>query len=310
MSIMRTALLYASRSAWLAHQVRNRRFAQRAVARFMPGEDLDSALGAAESLKPHNISTLLTYLGENVTEAAEADRVTEHYLEVLERIRERGLDAEISINHTQLGIDIALDRARANLMTIVERANELGNFVWIDMEGSGYTDSTLRLFRQIRKKHDNLGVCLQAYLRRTTRDLEELLPLGPAIRVVKGAYKEPPSLAFSRRKEVDENYLRLAHTLFEVASNGNGTPPALGTHDLRLIGRLEAAAAGVGLKKELLNIQMLYGIQREAQLRLAAQGYRMRVLISYGDAWFPWYMRRLAERPANVLFVLRNLFAR
>ncbi|MFQ5927958.1 MAG: proline dehydrogenase family protein, partial [Terriglobia bacterium] len=202
------------------------------------------------------------------------------------------------------------DYAGSNLAGIVERAAELGNFVWIDMEASDYTDSTLRLFRGIRENHANVGVCLQAYLRRTTRDLEELLPLGPAIRVVKGAYKESPSLAFRGRKEVDENYLRLARTLFEEASNGNGTPPALGTHDLRLIGRLEEVAAGAGLKKEALNIQMLYGIQRAAQLRLAAQGYPMRVLISYGDAWFPWYMRRLAERPANILFVLRNLFAR
>lgn len=309
MAILRQALLRASRSRWLERQVRRRGFVRRAVARFMPGETLDDALAAAEAVRGLGISTLLTLLGENVSDPAEAEAVARHYLEVLDRAAERRLDAQISVKLTQLGLDLGVEKVRGHLGVVARRAAERGSFVWLDMEDSSYTDRTLEIYTELRERHSNVGVCLQAYLRRSERDLSDLLPLRPAIRVVKGAYREPKSLAFPRRSDVDRNYLRLAARLLEAART-DGPRPAFGTHDLRLIEEIGSRAQAMGLPKERYEFEMLYGIQRGAQARLAREGYRMRVLISYGSAWFPWYMRRLAERPANLWFVVRNLFAR
>src|SRR5262249_3903203 len=191
----------------------------------------------------------------------------------------------------------------------VRRAEQLGNFVWIDMEGSAYTDGTLRLYREVRARHRDVGVAIQSYLYRTEKDVAELLPLAPAMRLVKGAYNEPPELAYPRKKDVDESYWRLAQRLLSPEVLKAGTRPAFGTHDLKLIQKVEQLAAQHGYSKESIEFQLLYGIQRAEQVRLAQAGYRVRVLISYGSQWFPWYMRRLAERPANLGFLVRNLFS-
>jgi len=306
---MRRVLLAASQSQWLAQRAPEYGFVRKAVQRFMPGEDVSSALEAARALQENRIATILTQLGENVKNAGEAEAVTRHYLDVLERVQAQNLDAAISVKLTHLGLDLDADGCLANVQRLAKRARELGNFLWIDMEGSAYTNATLELYRRVRAQHPDVGVCLQAYLYRTEKDLADLLPLGPAIRLVKGAYNEPPALAYPRKKDVDENYFRLARKLLDPAVRKAGTRAGFATHDLRLIQTIEQVARELGLPKESTEFQLLYGIQRAEQVRLAQAGYRVRVLISYGSQWFPWYMRRLAERPANITFVIRNMFS-
>jgi len=272
----------------------------------MPGETLDDALSAAGELKQQAIGTVLTYLGENITDPAEADRVTKHYLEVLSRIRALDLNAQVSVKLTQLGLDLDKELCYANLKKIVEHA-AARSMVWIDMEASNYVDVTLELYRRARLAYPKVGVCLQAYLYRTANDLAALIPLGPAIRLVKGAYREPPERAFPRKKDVDENFFALAQQLLSDDARRARMRAAIATHDRKLIRRVIDFAESIGLSKGSFEFQMLYGIQRAEQYRLAREGWRSGVLISYGSYWFPWFMRRLAERPANVLFVLRNL---
>jgi len=306
MALLRSALLAASRNPWLARQVRHRAFAQRAVRRFMPGEDLRAALVASQKLAATNISTVLTQLGENVTDREEAGAVTRHYVEVLDEIAKQKVPAHISVKPTHLGLDLGKEVCEAQLDTLLTRAAASGNFVWVDMEGSPYGDPTLDLYRKARTKHANVGVCLQAYLYRTPDDLESLLPLKPAIRLVKGAYREPPAIAFPRKLDVDEQFFTLAMRLLETRDR-QVRAPGVGTHDIRLIDRILAGARGRNLPPDGFEIQMLYGIGTADQYRYAAGGHQLRVLISYGSAWFAWYMRRLAERPANLWFVARSL---
>lgn len=305
MGIARTLLLKASRSRWLAAQLRQRAFFQRAVKRFMPGEDLESALRAAADFAALGIGTVLTELGEQVTSQGEADAVRDHYLDVLRQVRARKLPAVISVKLTHLGLEIDPDACLANLRAVAAGAAETGNFVWIDMEESRYVDVTLGMFRKVRGERDNVGVALQAYLHRTHADLEALLPLKPTVRLVKGAYNEPPEVAFDRKADVDAQYFSLATKLLERTRDG--ARPIFGTHDLALIARIQAKAASLGVAPRAYEFHMLYGIRPAEQRGLAAAGAAVSVLVSYGSAWFAWYMRRLAERPANVWFVLRNL---
>ena len=308
MALMRQFFLWASRQRWLGQQMTRRGFARRAVMRFMPGEDVDSALAGAKDLKPRRISTVLTQLGENITQLSEGQAVFQHYLDVLGRIAPTGLDAHVSVKLTQLGLDVSRDETLKFLSALARRAGETKNFLWIDMEDSSYVDRTLELYRAVRKDHPNVGVCLQAYLRRTARDLDALIPLSPSIRLVKGAYSEPASVVFATKREVDEEYFRLSETLLKSVAGKGGSRVGFGTHDVALIARIQQAAAALKASRDAFEIQMLYGIRRGDQDRLANDGYRVRVLISYGAYWFPWYMRRLAERPANVWFVVKSLF--
>ncbi len=309
MQVMRRVLLATSRSQWLARRAMQYGFVRKGAQRFMPGEDVSQALDAARVLQENRIATILTQLGENVKDPGEAEAVTRHYLQVLERVAAQKLDAAISVKLTQLGLDLDAGGCLANVEHLVERAKELDNFVWIDMEGTAYTDATLQLYRRVRAQHPNVGVCVQSYLYRTEKDLADLLPLAPALRLVKGAYNESPRLAYPSKKKVDESYFRLVERLLDPEVRKAGTRAGFATHDLRLIQKIEQAAQELGLRKESVEFQLLYGIQRAEQVRLAQAGYRVRVLISYGSQWFPWFMRRLAERPANVAFVMRNLFS-
>lgn len=309
MGIAREILLRGSRSEWLAGQLTRRQFTRRAVERFMPGEDAAAAIEATESLRPNGISTILTLLGENITKGEEADEVTQHYLDVLNRVRDRSLDTDISIKPTQLGLDLDFDQTFCRYQTIVSRAAGQGRLVAIDMEDSSYVDRTIELFKRLRADYDNLVLCLQAYLHRTAADLATLLPLAPGIRLVKGAYNEPHNVAYRRKSDVDASFLRLADVLIQESSRANGMRAIFGTHDPRMIEAVCRRTDEIGLSRDAYEFQMLYGIQRAAQVRLAEEGYRMRVLISYGESWFPWFMRRLAERPANVMFVARNLIS-
>ena len=308
MDPLRTFFLAASQSRRLRELLPKYRFVRRAVSRFLPGEDLDAALEAARALRSSGAGAVLTCLGENLKDATEAEEVTGHYLEVLERARQASLDAEISIKPTQLGLDFSRQACEKNLSVLVERAGALGTWVWVDMESTATTDATLDLYRRVRARHPNVGVCVQAYLYRTAADLAGLIGLGAGIRLVKGAYREPSDRAFPGKKEVDASFLDLARRLLSKEARSAGVRAIFGTHDAVLIRRLEDEARSAALPPEALEFQMLYGIRRQEQARLAAAGHRFRVLISYGDAWFAWYMRRLAERPANVLFVLKSLF--
>lgn len=275
----------------------------------MPGEDLEHALDAARRLADHRISTILTQLGENVTDLTESQAVTRHYLQALERIHQSGLDAEVSVKLTHLGLDLSTEHCLENVRTLAARSADLGKYLWIDMEGSAYTDRTLDIFRRVRAQYPKIGVCVQAYLYRTAKDLAELLPLGGGIRLVKGAYHEPPEIAYPRKKDVDENYFRFAVQLLSPEVRRTGTRAAFATHDLKLIRRIQRAAEEASLTSSQVEFELLYGIQRAEQIRLAQVGYQVRVLISYGSQWFAWFIRRLAERPSNVLFLIRNLFS-
>jgi len=310
MGLMRDAFLAGSRSTWLRTHAMRYRFVRRSVSRFMPGEELEDALEATRLLQEKGASSVLTQLGENIADAGEAEGVRRHYLEVMDQAAARRLDAQISVKPTQLGLDLDRALCLAHLKTLLDRAEKHASFVWIDMESSAYVDATLDLFRSARAHSPRVGVCLQAYLRRTPADLEALLPLRPALRLVKGAYQEPADRAFPDKREVDEAYFTLAgRALAEQAGGPGAEMLAIGTHDPRLIDRLRAVVARRGLPPSAYEFEMLYGIQRPLQARLLSEGQRLRVLISYGAYWFPWYMRRLAERPANVGFVVRNLFS-
>ncbi|HEY6264959.1 MAG TPA: proline dehydrogenase family protein [Candidatus Acidoferrum sp.] len=308
MSLMRSLLLAAAQNQWLRDHATHYRFVRSTVSRFMPGENFEDALKAAQALATKQIGTVFTHLGENIKDRAEAQQVTEHYIEVLDQIRNSGMKAEISVKLTQLGLDLPTDLCFDNLKTIIERA-EKDSIVWVDMEASNYVDLTLEVYRRALQMFPNVGVCLQAYLHRTKEDLSKLMPLRPSIRLVKGAYNEPPEIAFPRKQDVDENYFALAAAMLGAKKENQCVRAAFGTHDLVLIRRLSELASTQGLAKADFEVQMLYGIQRAEQERLASEGCTSMVLVAYGTYWYPWFVRRLAERPANLWFMLRNVFA-
>jgi proline dehydrogenase len=301
-------LLAASQNQWLRHRAAHYPFVRRTVSRFMPGETLDDALGAAQILRGKKIGAVFTHLGENIKDRGEAQQVAEHYVEALERIRKKGLQAEISVKLTQLGLDLSPDLCFEHLKAIVERAQK-DSVVWVDMEASNYVDATLELYRRALTAHPNVGICLQAYLYRTKEDLAKLLPLRPSIRLVKGAYNEPPEIAFPRKQDVDESYFELGKQMLRAKKENCCVRAAFGTHDVVLMRRLADFASTEGLGKRDFEVQMLYGIQRAEQERLASEGCTSIVLVAYGSHWYPWFVRRLAERPANLWFMVRNVFA-
>ncbi|HKF39899.1 MAG TPA: proline dehydrogenase family protein [Candidatus Acidoferrum sp.] len=308
MALMRSMLLAASQNVWLREHAVKYPFVRRSVSRFMPGETLDAALLAARTLQQKQIGTVFTHLGENVGDPNEARKVTQHYLEVLDRIHALNLPTEVSVKLTQLGLDQGADFCFENLERILQRENGKA-IVWVDMEASNYVDATLEIYRRALRQHPNVGICLQAYLYRTKKDLAELFPLRPSVRLVKGAYQEPATVAYPRKSDVDVNYFALAQEMLRAKSAGECVRAAFGTHDVALIRRLAEFVAQQNWQKSELEVQMLYGIQRGEQERLARDGCRSVVLVAYGTHWYPWFVRRLAERPANLWFMLRNVFA-
>lgn len=303
---MRRFLLWMARNPWLKQKLPRLPFARRAVRRFMPGESLADALRAASPLAARGQRIVLTALGENVTTVEEAEAVAEHYRQVLREAAAAGIPVEISVKPTHLGLD--LDRATAErlLDELAAAAGQGGSFLWIDMEGSAYAATTVQLYERVRAAHERTGLCLQAYLRRTAADVQRLLPLRPAIRLVKGAYDEPPAIAYRRGAEVDANYFALAAEVARAACEGRARL-ALGTHDSSLVERIAEFAAASGVTRDRLEVHMLYGIRARELERLREEGFPVATLIAYGSAWYAWYMRRLAERPANVAFALRQL---
>jgi len=308
MSLARNALLWISENRKLRATLPRYKFVRRAVTRFMPGEELSDAVRAAKELQEKTINTIFTRLGENIADREEARAVAGHYSDSLREIKKERLDTYVSVKLTQLGLELSEDVCYENLVQVVEEAERQKNRVWIDMEQSGYVDRTLGIYRRIRSSFSNVGVCLQAYLYRTQKDIEDLLPLKPSIRLVKGAYAEPATVAFPKKADVDANFFSLSKLILEHARKG--VLFGIATHDPVLISRLQWEAQRQGLGKDEFEFQLLYGIKTDLQRKLAEEGYRVRSLISYGSFWFPWYVRRLAERPANVLFVAKSMLTR
>jgi proline dehydrogenase len=249
---------------------------------------------------------MYTRLGENLEDVAEAEEVAAHYLTVIDAIKAAGIDGEISVKPTQLGLDLDPEVCFGHLARVAEHAAAAGSYLWIDMEGSAYVDATIALYERLRSVQPRTGICLQAYLRRTAADIERLRPLGPAIRLVKGAYDEKASIAYLDRRDVDTNYVGLA-VAFLLDGRGRRVRLGLGTHDVALIEQIAEQVKAAGIGRDGFEVEMLYGIRADQQFRLAKDGYRVQALIAYGEHWYPWYMRRLAERPANLWFALRQM---
>jgi proline dehydrogenase len=303
---MRRVFLWAARNRWLKERLPKLRFMRRAVRRFMPGETLADALAAALPLQAAGLATLYTRLGENLEHVDEADEVAAHYIDAIDRIVAAGITGEVSVKPTQLGLDLDPELCFGHLVRIAEHAAAAGSYLWIDMEGSAYTDATIALYERLRAVQPRTGICLQAYLRRTASDIERLRPLDPAIRLVKGAYDEKESIAYRNRRNVDSNFVGLAVS-FLVEGRGRSIRLGLGTHDVALIEQIAEQVQAAGIDRGGFEVEMLYGVRTDQQFRLAKAGYRVQTLIAYGEHWYPWYMRRLAERPANVWFVMRQM---
>jgi proline dehydrogenase len=279
--------------------------ARRLAARFVAGDTLEDALAVTKRLNSEGITVTFDHLGESVTSLAEAAAARDAYLHTLAAQRAAGLEGNVSLKLTQFGLDLSESGCRANVEQLVARAAELGSFVRVDMESSEYTERTLDLVKGLHAAYGSVGVVVQAYLRRSKQDIDDLCRRRIRVRLCKGAYLEPAPAAFQKKSEVDRSYAGLMRALLE-----GGEYPAIATHDERMIDAAKAHASKTGRPRDSFEFQMLYGIRRDLQQRLVAEGYRLRLYVPFGGAWYPYYMRRLAERPANVVFILRNLFRR
>lgn len=301
--ITRSALLYLSRQHRLKDFLSGVPGFRQVTRRFIAGESIDDAISAIRQLNALGITASFDHLGESISSEAEAEADVREYLHVLDRIAATGINSNVSVKPTQLGLDIDESLCLRNIRRIVEAAREKGNFVRIDMEDSSKTDATLRIFYTLRREFDNVGIVLQAYLYRTEKDLEDVLAVSGRVRLCKGAYDEPESVAFPEKRDVDANFIRLMQRLLK-----SGIYHGIATHDDAMISATREFAKREGVPNDAFEFQMLYGIRRELQVELARSGYRMRTYVPYGEYWYPYFMRRLAERPANIWFVLKNLF--
>lgn len=277
------------------------------VRRFVAGTAAEDALAVMEALRARGLLTAVTCLGENVRAPADAERATVTYLHLLDEIARRGLPAVPSLKLTHLGLDLDPALGRKNLARVLERARGQGTRVWIDMESSAYTARTLDLYAEVHREYANAACVVQAYLRRTAADVERLIGLGAAVRLCKGAYREPPAFALTRRGEVDASYRRLADRLLDPDAQARGVYVGFATHDPRMLAHVGTRAAERGIAADRFEHQMLFGIRGDLHAGLAGQGRRLRVLVPFGEDWYGYFMRRLAERPANLVFLLKNL---
>ena len=299
--MLRTLLLELGKSPRLRRWITANGTTRRLAQRFVPGEDLAPAIEAARSCNRAGMTVSLDHLGENVLDRADAERARASYTGALDRIAAEGIDGNVSLKLTHLGLDLGEQFCADQLRIVTRRAAELGNFVRVDMEGSAYTEKTIQIVKQARAETDAVGTVIQAYLYRSENDIHDLLSIGCRIRLVKGAYKEPSQIAFPGKKQVDANYVKLMQILLP-----SGGYHAMATHDPKMIDATTRFVAQQGIAKEKFEFQMLYGIRTDLQSRLVRDGYRVRVYIPFGQDWFPYFMRRLAERPANLMFFARN----
>jgi proline dehydrogenase len=300
--MMRQSLLYLSRRKSLRRWMETSRWVEGLTRRFVAGSTLDEALTVCRQLYGEKLLATVDQLGENVTTTADANHFRGGLEEAYDAIADARLPLTISIKLTQLGLDLSTDLCTANTEILATKAAARGSRLEIDMEDSSYVDRTLEIARKMHERCGHVRCVLQSYLYRTEHDLKEMNELGVPVRLCKGAYSEPPSEAFPAKREVDENYLKLTRMLMS-----DGNYPAIATHDPRMIDGALEAATRYGRTAEEFEFQMLFGVRRDLQTRLAAQGYRVRLYVPFGDAWYPYFMRRLAERPANVVFLARNL---
>jgi proline dehydrogenase len=302
--LLRSSLLWASRNRRIERVVRSSRAIRPLVTRFMPGETVEDALRAVRDLNAAGTPAILTYLGENVAADADATATVEEYDRLFAALRSANAGCHVSIKLTQFGLDLDASRALARVSRLARTAATNGTVLAIDMESSAYVDATIDAYEELAAQVKSVAICLQAYLHRTPADVRRLAAAIPAVRLVKGAYREPATTALQRRADIDHRYRQLARELL-----GAGARVVFGTHDLRLISLIREDARVLGVPESSLEVQMLYGIQDAGRRQLAADGIRTRVLISYGRAWYPWFMRRLAEKPSNLLLVGRNLLS-
>ena len=307
MPLMRSFFLALSRSDRLRETTKRFGPARKMVRRFIAGETLDEAIPAVQALNRQGLLATLDHLGENVTSETEARDATTGVLDLLEAIESSGIQSGVSVKLTQLGLELNPALAAENLERILTRAAAAQRFVRIDMESSEYVQQTLDLFEALWARHRNVGVVIQSYLHRSAGDVARLVQLGAPVRLVKGAYDEPPDVAFADKADTDASYLQLMVQLFSDEAQANGVLPAIATHDTRLINEAKEHALERGIAPDRFEFQMLYGIRPGLQQALAAEGYRVRAYVPYGQQWYPYFMRRLAERPANLAFLLRNL---
>jgi proline dehydrogenase len=300
--ISRAALLYLSQKHELKGFFSKFPGFKQITQRFIAGENIDDAIAAFSDLGRVGITATFDHLGEGATSQADAESDVREYLRALDRIESSRIDSNVSVKLTQLGLDIDEDYCMQNAWRIVEGAKRHNNFVRIDMEDSSKTDATLRIFRRLFNEYGNVGIVLQAYLYRTEKDVDDTLAMGARIRLCKGAYKEPAEVAFPEKRDVDANFVKLTKKLLK-----SGIYHGIATHDEKMISATKEFVSREGVPRDAFEFQMLYGVRRDLQVGLAREGYRVRTYVPYGEYWYPYFMRRLAERPANVWFVLKNL---
>ncbi len=300
--MLRSVLLYLSEQKRLQNFILRRRLARKLARRFVAGETLDEAIQVTRELNAQRMEVTLDYLGESVESEDQAIQATDAYIGILKRVDEEKVRTGISIKLTQIGLAIDTDLCGSNLRRIAEAARAYDNFVRIDMEASEYVAATLKLFHALHGEFKMLGAVIQSYMRRSESDVRELAARGASVRLCKGAYMEPEEVAFQKKAEVDANYVRLLEILLD-----SGSPVAVASHDLRMIDAAKSLMKNHSNRKASVEFQMLYGVRRDLQTELVRDGYRMRVYVPYGTEWYPYFMRRMAERPANLLFVLRAL---
>jgi proline dehydrogenase len=302
--MLRSTLLYLSNQPRIFRFVRNNRLAKKFASRFVAGETLDDALRAVRDLNAKGISASLDLLGESVTNEREARATGAEYVRILDRIHQQSLDANVSLKLTAMGLDISEELCISIMHDVLDRARDYGTFVRLDMESSAYTDRTLAMFydRLYPAYKENVGIVLQSYLYRTSSDVERAVQAKCRVRLCKGAYKEPASVAFPEKSEVDKNYVKCMQLLIE-----QGNYPGIATHDLAIMDQAKAFVTSHNIDRSRFEFQMLYGIRRDVQAQLVRDGYRMRVYVPFGTQWYPYLMRRLAERPANVAFITGNV---
>jgi len=300
---VRSLFLFLSRQRHLRGWVENSRLAQRLSSRFVAGMTLKEALAVGRRINSEGITLTLDHLGESVTSLDEAAQARDVYISTLSAIHENGIRGNVSLKLTQFGLDLSQPECRANVAQLVERAHALSSFIRIDMESSEYTDRTLQIVEDLHTQYGCVGTVIQAYLRRSRADIQRLCARGIRVRLCKGAYLEPAEVAFPNKADVDRNYVELMQLLLD-----QGHYPAIATHDEKIIEQTKAYVAKRRIASDCFEFQMLYGIRRDLQRKLVAQGYRLRLYVPFGKAWYPYLMRRLAERPANVFFIARHFF--
>lgn len=308
MSLLRDLFLKLSTNAMMQNFVVNFPLSRRVARRFVAGETLDDAIQVVKKLDAQGLAVTFDQLGESVSQESDARAAKESYLQAIDAIAANQVQSQVSVKLTQLGLDISPDLCLDNLRQILRRAKATGTFVTIDMESSAYTQTTLNIFKTMREEFDNVGIVLQSYLYRSKADMQMLYALGANVRLCKGAYKEPAEVAFPDKKDVDANYLKLAQLFLQANGNPNGAYLDLATHDEKIVRWAKEYTTTHRVDRRHFEFQMLYGIRSDLQRQLVAEGYTMRVYVPYGTHWYPYFMRRLAERPANVIFLISNLF--